>query len=225
MMNYTILKNIKGLIFDCDGVLVDSEPLSCYSLNLLFKRKFNVDIGNDYSQVIGTSLKDTISYYFDKHGLNNSNIEELLAEKDQIYMEIAKNTLKPFSGIVSFLDEAEKSNYRIAVASSGSRDKINFNLEETKLLKYFEFITSSTEVLKGKPAPDLFLKAAEKFKFSPSECIVFEDSLTGIKAANQAGMYVVGITNTFDYGKLIKTEADLVIDSISEIIIDRTNLN
>lgn len=217
MTKHQIPKHVKGIIFDCDGVLVDSEPLSCYSLNILFERNFNIDIGTDYTPVIGTSLKDTISYYFDKYNLNSSNIGELLIEKDQIYKEIAKNALKIFNGIIPFLKEAEKTNYRLSVASSGTYDKINFSLTETHLLRYFEFITSSNEVLKGKPAPDLYLKAAEKFKLSPSECLVFEDSLTGIKAAKQAGMYVVGITNTFDYENLSKKETDLVIDSISEI--------
>jgi HAD superfamily hydrolase (TIGR01509 family) len=219
MPSYIIPPRIKGIIFDCDGVLVDSEPLSCQALNIVFEKHFGIDIGNDYTPVIGTSLKDTISYYFDKYNIKNQYTEELLIEKDDIYQEIAKNNLKSFEGITLFLNDARMKNYKISVASSGTEKKINFSLTEAKLINYFDFITSSSEVKKGKPEPDLFLKAAEKMILDPSLCMVIEDSFSGIEAAKKAGMYVIGITNTFSYEKLSKTQANIILNSISEMSI------
>ncbi|MHA1991874.1 MAG: HAD family hydrolase [Candidatus Hodarchaeales archaeon] len=217
MPNYIVPPHIKGIIFDCDGVLVDSEPFSCQALNIVFEKHFGIDIGNDYTPVIGTSLKDTISYYFDKYNIKYQHTEELLIEKDVVYQEIAKNNLKSFEGITLFLKDARMKNYKISVASSGTEKKINFSLTEAKLIDYFDFITSSSEVKKGKPEPDLFLKAAEKMTLDPSLCMVFEDSFSGIEAAKKAGMYVIGITNTFSYEKLSKTQANIILNSISEM--------
>lgn len=219
MTKFIIPRSIKGLIFDCDGVLVDSEPLSCRALNILFENHFGIDIGTDYSPVIGTSLKDSISYYFNKYNINPTNLSNLLEEKEKIYKQIAKNNLKPYEGIEKFLDNVKKWNYYISVASSGSYDKIQFSLTETNLIRFFDQITSSSEVNKGKPEPDLFLKAADKMHLDPSACAVFEDSISGIKAATNAGMFTIGICNTFSYEKLSTTQADVIINSIKEISI------
>ena len=209
---------IQGLIFDCDGLLVDSEPLSCRALNVLFEKNFNIDIGTDYTDVLGKTVKDGILIYFKKFNLTYSNIEELLVEKDEIYKDLAAQKLKSFSGVEKFIKYVLEQNYDLAVASSGSLDKINFSLSVTSLLKNFSVITSSSEVLNGKPAPDIFLKTAKKLNLHPHRCIVFEDSIFGIEAAKKAEMTAIGITNSFTQDELIRAGADIAIESFMDLL-------
>ncbi|MHA2363449.1 MAG: HAD family hydrolase [Candidatus Hodarchaeales archaeon] len=211
-------ESVNGLIFDCDGLLVDSEPLSCYALNMLFEKYFNVDIGSDYSHVLGKTTKDSLDYYFREFNLSFDDINLLLVEKDQIYQELAKESLKAFPGVREFIKFTLKMGYKLIVASSGSTEKILFSLTKTKLIDHFSTIVSSSEVTYGKPAPDLFLKAAEKLDLNPNQCIVFEDSISGIVAAKKASMLAIGITNTFPSNKLRSAGADLVVGSFSELL-------
>ena len=211
---------IKGVIFDCDGVLVDSEPFSCGALNVLFEKYFNIDIGNDYSPVIGSSLKDTFSYYLEKYGITNADqsvLAKIYIEKDEVYKNLAKNKLRPFSGISQFINFCHTYNFRISVGSSGTLNKISFSLKESGLDQYFDVITSADEVKHGKPEPDLFLLTAKKMQIDPKDCLVVEDSLSGIIAGNKAGMYTVGITNTFSRDKLKKADPKLIIDNVMEL--------
>lgn len=214
-------KSIKGIIFDCDGVLVDSEQYSCGALNVLFQKYFQLDIGIDYSQVIGTSLKDTLAHYINLFNLKNVDsalLEKFYTEKDEIYKRIAKGKLKCIEGIPQFLDHCLNYNISISVASSGTLEKIYFSLQETDLLKYFTTISSSDEVVYGKPSPDLFVLTAKKMDIHPENCLVLEDSISGIIAGNNAGMITVGITNTFSREKLAEANPSLIIDNVLDLI-------
>ena len=214
-------KDIQAIIFDCDGVLVDSEYYSCYALNILFEKYYNIDIGNDYTQVLGTSLKSTINYYFDKFKITNytdSDLQKFFEEKDGIYKQLAKNKLKTFPGIEELIKFALKNDIKIAVGSSGTLNKILFSLRETGLDKYFKIITSSDEVIHGKPNPELFLITAKKLQLDPENCLVIEDSVSGIAAAKAANMKAIGITNTFSKDVLEKTMADKVIKNVLELL-------
>jgi phosphoglycolate phosphatase len=212
---------IIGVIFDCDGVLVDSEKLSCYALNLVFEKYFNVDIGSDYSNVLGKNLNDSFIYYFNKFNIRLPppvTFENLYFEKDNEYQNLARDILRPFPGVVELLDFLKKKKIEVCVASSGTLEKIEFNLNQTKLRKYFNIITSSDEVTKGKPDPELFLLSAKKMQIDPNRCLVIEDSLSGIEAAKKANMTVVGVSNTFKTDELLQSGADKVVKRIDELI-------
>ena len=218
-MNFSLDKII-AIIFDCDGVLVDSENYSCYALNILLKRHFDLDIGSDYKAVVGKNLKDAFNYYSTQFQLVINNPEQLYKEKDLIYQELAKGKLRTFNGVEQFLSFLQNIGKKIAVASSGELEKILFSLRETHLLKYFpiSMITSSSEVSKGKPFPDLFLKSAEKMNVFSENCLVIEDAVTGVIAGKSAGMNVAGITNTFSTEDLLTAGADVVVREIHELI-------
>lgn len=216
-------RSIKGVIFDCDGVLVDSEPHSCYALNVLFDKYFNVDIGSDYSFVLGKTLKDSFAHYFKKYKIKNVDkkvLKNIYSEKDEIYRDLARGNLQAFDGVEDLIKNCLEKEIKIAVASSGALSKILFSLNETGLKKYFSNITSSDEVKldRGKPFPDLFLLSAKKLNINPKKCLVIEDSLSGIKASKSAQMYSVGVTNTFSTDKLEKVNPDLIVSNVSELI-------
>ena len=210
------LEKYKGIIFDNDGVLVDSEYLSCYALNVLFENMFGVDIGSDYSKVLGTSDEYAIKYYLKKHSINKFDLENLKFEKSKIYFEIAKNKLKTFPHLERLLLKL-KDIMILAVASSGSHEKIKFSLDQIKFKNYFDYIFSTDDVSKGKPNPDLFLHTAKVMKLKVGECVVIEDSINGIKAAKSANMDVIGFTSSFSEEELKRAGADIVISSFEEL--------
>ena len=211
------LEKYKAIIFDNDGILVDSEYLSCYALNVLFDNFFGVDIGKDYSKVLGTSDRYAIKYYLKKHSINKFDLENLMLEKGKIYFRIAKDKLTTFPYMERLLLKL-KDNMKLAVASSGSHEKIKFSLDQIKYRNYFDYIFSTEDVSKGKPNPDLFLHTAKVMNLKVGECVVIEDSINGIKAAKSANMDVIGFTSSFSEEELKGAGADIVIRSFKELL-------
>ena len=211
---------ISTIIFDVDGVLVDSEPLSCGALNQILNEEMEIDIGIDYSEVIGTSNKDAVKFYLNKFGktISDDQVMDLVDKKQLRYVKLAQRSLESFDNCELFISKLQKRDYRIAVASSGSLDKIRFSLDKVGLLKYFESLSSSEEVNKGKPAPDLFQLAINRQDASPENCLVIEDSMYGIEAGKASGAFVVGFSGSFSKVQLLDSGADFVVESYSELI-------
>jgi HAD superfamily hydrolase (TIGR01509 family) len=175
------------LIFDCDGVLVDSEPLANRILiQCLQKEGFDVDEAYAYKHFYGISDRDCISHVESifKKKVSDNFLETLsLLTKEEI-----KNTLQPISQIKEALAALP---YSRCVASGSEPEKVRLSLEVTGLKKYFTHIYSSSQVQRGKPSPDIFLHAAKEMDFTPGQCIVIEDSNAGVWAALNAGMKVL----------------------------------
>lgn len=207
----------RGVIFDCDGVLVDSEPLSCGAWNLVFAREYNIDIGRDYQAILGKSTADAIKHYFSLFDLEmNPEITKKISQlKEEAYIELAQNKLTAQPGIKHLLEELTTLKIPKIVASSGVLSKIQFSLQETGLDSYFSQIVSTEKVKRGKPFPDIFLTAAMEIGVPIQNCIVFEDSINGILAGKASGAFVVALAGTFPKGNL--TMADLVIDSFDQV--------
>lgn len=215
----------KLIIFDCDGVLVDSEPLSLKALQLMLKKKsLNVSIEECFELFLGKNFKDTKEIIRSKFGINISKNDEALLHEN-LFFEI-DNELREIPGVADFIDTL---SIKYCVASSSGVNRIFRSLAVTNLLDYFkpEQIFSSSMVLRGKPFPDLFLFAATSMGFEPEDCIVIEDSQAGINAAISAEMTVVGFTGGEHYlttaskKTLRDTSADYICntyDELSEII-------
>jgi HAD superfamily hydrolase (TIGR01509 family) len=179
----------KLLIFDCDGVLVDSEPLS----NRIFTSALNrIGLPMTYDEVcrefIGLSMASCVESIEQRLGrrLPDGFVDDLQVQT----FAALKSELKPMPGIVSLLDRLE---IPCCVATSGEPEKVELTLGVTGLLERFRGrIFSSHQVERGKPAPDLFLYAAKALATRPEDCAVIEDSLPGVQAARAAGMTVFG---------------------------------
>ncbi|MHA1674140.1 MAG: HAD family hydrolase [Promethearchaeota archaeon] len=210
-MSYT------AIIFDCDGVLADSEPLSCGAWNVVFEREFSIDIGTNYHAILGRSTKDTIQHYVNRHNLDIKieNYNQLAQWKEEAYFNLATDNLGPIKGVIPFLDSIQSRGIKIAVASSGILSKIQFNLQQCGLDPYFSELISGTDVSHGKPAPDIFLLAAERLNIPISQCVVIEDSVMGVRAGKASGAFTIAITTTFPREEL--TQADLIVDSYGQI--------
>jgi len=177
------------IIFDCDGVLVDSEPIAIRVLvEGLAAAGYAIDEATAYERFLGRSLAAMQSILREDAGLilSPEHIERMRLRLFGAY----RRELKPMAGIVAELD---RLTMPYCVASSSQPERLRFSLEVTGLLARFEpHLFSAAMVGQGKPAPDLFLLAAERMGARPADCLVIEDSAAGIEAARRAGMRVFG---------------------------------
>ena len=211
--NKVTMKNIKCVIFDCDGVLVDSEIIANQIL-LSMAREFGLEM----------TLEDAIKN-FNGRRLNDSfqHIEKLTNKKlpDNFENEFRKQTfetfktdLKSVKGVKEFIDNLSVS---YCVASSGPREKINLNLTTTGLIEKFEHkIFSSYEIDSWKPEPEIFIHASKQMGFTTDECIVIEDSTAGVIAAVKGGFKVYGLANENNAQEL-KNEGAVIFYNYEEL--------
>ena len=177
------------VIFDCDGVLVDSEQLSntCFA-RALRREGLDWSVEETMRRLMGRSIKSCVEIVEGELGrsLPADFVEKLQADTMQIFCDAP---LQPVPGVAAAIDAIEAAGATTCVASSGGLDKMRVTLGLTGLWDRFEGrIFSATEVSRGKPFPDLFLHAALRMNRQPVDCTVVEDSLPGIQAARAAGM-------------------------------------
>lgn len=201
-----------AVIFDMDGVLVANA-------------RFHERAFAEYFSQYGVRLAPEM------HGRgNNELMEELFpdatderraeftAGKEEYYRKIYQPHMKPAEGLIALLNELKTRGVPVAVGSSAPVENIDFVLDGLQIRSYFDVIVIASMVEKAKPAPDIYLKAAELLKINPANCLVFEDALAGVESAKRAGMKVVGIASSLPAERL--TDTDLVIDSFTEIKFD-----
>ncbi len=183
----------KLVIFDCDGVLVDSEMISAEVIaDVIRPLGVNMTTEEAFREFVGGSMSETIIYVEKKMGRPPPiDIEKEYRKRT---FEAYKKEMKPVAGVEAILD---RLSIKKCVASNGPKNKINFNLEVAGLSKYFEQrqIFSAYDIEIWKPAPDLYLNAARTMGAEPNECIVVEDSVNGLHAASSAGILCLGNSN------------------------------
>ena len=213
------MKNFTA-IFDMDGTLIDKTPYHFKSWQALFKNhNLGVITQDTYKKEIsGVPIIETLRRLFgDK--VDEAGLKQLLNEKEQYYREIYAPYLAPINGLENFLTELKNAGIKMAIASSATVEDINFILNKIPIRDDFEVIIDGSRVSKGKPNPQIFLKAAHDLQARPEDCVVFEDSLAGITAANAAGMKVVGITTGHSAADL--QPSNLVIDDYTTLTVQK----
>jgi beta-phosphoglucomutase family hydrolase len=204
----------KGVIFDLDGVLIDSGWAHKQAWFELARKKgveiseefFHRTFGMQNYQIIPLLLRNEIS---------KEQLEYLSEWKEQRYRELIAAKLTFVDGARELLEDLKSNDFALAVGSSAPDANLELVKSRLKLDDYFHAYVTSKDVKVGKPAPDTFLRAAEKLGLSANRCIVVEDAVTGVEAAKAAGMKVVAITTTRRREDL--TKADMIIDSFSEL--------
>lgn len=205
-----------GVIFDCDGVLVDSEPWSCGAwLPVLKKRGINAELA-DIEAFLGQSDGAVLAHYARATG--RALPDALIAEKEEAYFDLARGALQTFPGLIELLDALAQSGVPVAVASSGRPHKIRFSLEQVGLYERFATVCSASEVALGKPAPDLFIYAATRLGIAEERCIVIEDSQAGIQAARAAGMYAIGFCSSLPSERLLEAGAHRTFSRYDQLL-------
>ena len=207
----------KAIIFDMDGVLVDSEPFHVQIEKQQFLLNQITVTDEEHHQYMGVATDVMWKQLAERHSMNVS-IEELTeqnrVESIRFFSEIPEIPVMP--GLVEVLENLRVKNFPMAVASSSFPEIIELILRRTGLKKYFGVVVSSQEAGKSKPEPDVFLLAAQKLGFQPADCLVIEDSKNGIKAAHAAGMRCIAYQGQ-DANPANQKEADAVILHYSEL--------
>ena len=203
-----------AVIWDCDGVLVDSEKLSCSAwLPVLRRRGIDVEL-SDIEVFIGRSDPSVVEHYRQAgHDLG----DDIFAEREQVYYDSARGTLDTFDGLIQTLQMLREAGVPIAVGSSGGPSRIQFSIREVGIADYFDIICSAADVEHGKPAPDLFLLAAEQLGVPAHQCIVIEDSIPGLEAALAAGMLPLGFTSSHPTDVLERAGAGQIFGQYTEL--------
>jgi HAD superfamily hydrolase (TIGR01509 family) len=205
-----------SLIFDMDGVLIDSQPLH-FEIDLeVLKRCGASPKYSDVVKYAGLANKDRWPKYKSDFSLK-PDVSELIDMHVNTLMRIFRETaLVPAEGITELLRLLHSTHIKTAVASSSSLDLISLVLEKLKLTHYFSHIVTGEDLANGKPSPDIFLHACRLLESYPENCAVIEDSTNGVLAAKAAGMYCIAYRNRTS-GPQDLAPADITIDSFNEI--------
>ncbi|MCX5895545.1 MAG: HAD family phosphatase [Proteobacteria bacterium] len=208
---------LRAVIFDMDGVIVDSQPYHFAVEEKIFcELGFAVTVEESHS-FVGMAGDRMWSYLKDKFGLKQS-IEALMEFDNKIradYFASLKN-VNPVPGIIDLLDELKHNNIKTALASSSSVEVIEAFISKLNLEHYFQHIISGDLVERGKPDPDIFIHTARALNEKVSDCVVIEDSTNGVKAAKLAGMKCIGFKNP-NSGDQDLSLADMVMDDLRKI--------
>jgi len=211
-----IKDHIKAIIFDMDGVIVDSEPLHKESFLQIWKELgYENNHGIHFPDFYGTSDRTVWKAFIDKHQ-PKMHIDELISLRKQRLIKLLRDKKPIFDGVLPLIQHLA-SYCPIGLATGSVHHIIDEILKMDELRQYFRCIVSSEDVSLPKPSPEIFLLASKKLNVEPKYCCVIEDTINGVKAGKAAGMYVVAITNTFSIHQLSKSGADLVCQSYTEI--------
>ena len=215
-----MLNNLRhAFIFDMDGVLTDNMRFHADSWVQLF-RDFGLE-GLDAERYLvetaGMKGLDVLRYFLDPN-ISETEAGRLTELKDFLYRVTSRDLIKPMPGLEAFLDAADALQIRLSIGTGAGPRNIDYVLEILKFTDRFKAIVDPYQVPRGKPHPDIFLRAAELLEVHPSKCIVFEDALPGVEAAQKAGMHCVAVTTTNG------AEAFSDFENIVQIIDDFTQL-
>lgn len=209
---------MRAIIFDMDGVLLDSEPLHDRASKRVFegiRGADHEDIAPDLQTFRGRTEKDFWTHVRDKFGLKE-DLPSLVSHKQRTFMDVLGQTeVRGFPHMEQVIGKLSEK-YFIAVASSSSRRVIEAVLDALNVLYLFPVIVSGDDVPRGKPEPDIFLRAADQLGIEPKECVVIEDTVNGVRAGKAAGMRVIAFCP--DGSNRAAEEAGEFVGSYAELL-------
>ena len=206
----------KGILFDMDGVLVDSEPLFHKAVNVMVERCGAAPITEEENNryLLGTTVEETWVRVKELRGIPQTPAE-LLAGYNEVVREVLRSDLTARPGVRALIAEAQRRGLPIAVASSSLREWVRLKLEVIGLAGAFPVALGGDDVEQGKPAPDIYIKAAGLLGLAAAECVAIEDSPIGLAAAAASGAYTV-CTLTDSTRHLDLSAADVIIESLED---------
>ena len=191
------MKNSPGFIFDMDGTLVDSMPFHTRSWQLLLaERGIQMSAGEIERRNHGI-LPEVVRKMLGAQ-LSDAEVTAIGEQKEALFRQIFGPHLQLLPGCRAFLEATRQLDIPMALATMANRVNVDFTLDGLGIRDYFRILVGEEDVQQGKPSPEVFLKAAQGLQRSPEECIVFEDSHSGLRAAQRAGMRVVLINTSLD---------------------------
>jgi len=199
-----------------DGTLVDNMSFHRDSW-LLFCSQHNIPFTSEQFHTENHGTLDEMIRYFLGKDISNEKVKELGQEKETIYRELYKDHIKEISGLTGLLENLESRGIKIAMATNGDMQNIDFVLDNLNIRRFFHSITGAEEISKGKPDPEIFHLTLKKLNLDSRECIAVEDSADGVISARRAGLKVIGVTTMQKAEELKETGCFRVISNYDEL--------
>ena len=207
----------RGVIWDMDGVIVDSGPYHLKAWQKVFTKRGANFTPEDFQRHFG-QRNDTIIRSALGEQIPKSEVASIAREKEQTYRELIRQNIKPLPGAIKLIKSLNEHGFRLAIASSAPTENIRLITQSLGINDYFQAIVSGHDVTEGKPSPQSFLLAAQKLEIKPQNCIVIEDAIAGVTAGKRAGAHCIAVTNTHPREKL--SEADLIVDTLEAVSVN-----
>ena len=211
---------MKAAIFDMDGLLIDSEPLWQEAEIAVF-RSVGVMLTRELCrETMGLRLDEVVSYWYGRFPWRGATLkaveEKILAMVGRLIIERGK----PMPGVNEVVDLLRAANFELAVASSSPMSLIVASLRKFGLTEYFSVLHSADAEEEGKPHPGVYVSTISKLGASPSDCVAFEDSVVGVRAAKAAGAQVIAVPDAVNAGNPGFAKADVVLSSLTDFSLD-----
>jgi beta-phosphoglucomutase len=207
-------KQVFGVIFDMDGVLVDSRQPHFESWRMV-AREFGRDMTEaQFADTFGRTNRDIVHFLWGK-GVSNDEIKKIGTRKEAAYRDLIAKNIPAVPGLQKLLPALYEAGAKLAVGSSGPIENVNLVLDGLDIRKYFSAIVSSFDVTEGKPHPQVFLTAAQRLGLEPKQCVVIEDAPAGIEAGHRGGMKVIALKTSYTPDKI--ADADKLCRDLTEV--------
>jgi sugar-phosphatase len=214
------IKEYDAVIFDMDGVLIDSEPLWKIAMEEVFHSLGSTLKKEDFQKTVGLRI-DEVVHFWNHHenwGISNeSEIEEAIIVK---MIELISKNAQPLSGVIETLTFLKNKELKIGLATSSSSRLIKVVLAELNIARFFDFVHSAENEAYGKPHPAVYIKVAEKLNVSPTKCLVIEDSFNGVIAGLAAKMKVVCIPEKTHFPNQRLAVADFHFETMNDFLLE-----
>lgn len=217
------MAELKGLLFDVDGTLVDNLAYHFAAFDEYAKREGFTLLEPMSLKMNGMHSNQIFPMMVGDKVVAEYGIDRLNREKEEVYREMYHDKVEPIAGLVEFLQAAKAAGVKCALGSSGCRENVNMIINGLGIADLVDVSISGSDVTNGKPHPEIFTKAHEAMGLKAEECIVVEDAVNGILAGVAAGCKCLAITTTATAKELTKAGADLCIEDYSTITIDDLN--
>jgi HAD superfamily hydrolase (TIGR01509 family) len=214
--NQPRIPQVKGILFDLDGVLIDSEPLHEFTLLELsdrFGRRFRHDEILQFKGLPELFVARTIQKFFPDLSLS---IDEII----RLRLELLRSNfhrVEMVEGALTFIQRAKTAGFRLGLTTSAARSMQRLACETFALTSYFDTVITGEDIERGKPDPQPYERTTANLDLQPNECMVVEDAVNGVKSGKAAGCFVVGITTSFTAQALKLAGADLVVSSFAAL--------
>jgi beta-phosphoglucomutase family hydrolase len=209
---------IKAVIFDMDGVLVESEHIHIEAeQQTLLKHGVRIS-ADELHKYTGTTAEFMFTELIKNYRLKTT-FERMFNEKEEILFKLLEKETRPTKGVIDLLKRLKRKGIKLAIASSSHRKLIDYVLRRLDIGRLFDFVVSAEDIAHSKPNPEIFLKSARGLKVESVECLVVEDAKLGIEAAKNAGMKVIGYRNLHS-GDQDLSRADMIVYDFSRLSVE-----
>lgn len=207
---------MKAIIFDMDGVIIDSEKLY-FETEKEIAKKYNIEISEDIlKELMGRSPQEAASVFLKKTAIPLT-VSSFLLLRDQIMEYKYNHQAEPLFGLIELLEFVDKK-FDLAIATGSPEKFLNLVIDKLNIRKYFKILQSSDSIKKGKPDPEIYLTVIDKLKLNPKDCIVIEDSVNGSLAGKNAGCYTIAV-----FSEYTKDQSFDFVDYFAKDLVDVKN--